>query len=71
MVVDSVNYSKNIPIYKHYDIVVCGAGPAGIFTAVELIRKSGAKKIVLAEKGASVEKRRCPKAVTGTYSYAL
>lgn len=47
------------------DILIIGAGPAGIFTAVELIRKSGAKKIVLAEKGASVENRRCPKAVTG------
>lgn len=46
------------------DIVIVGAGPAGIFTALELIRKGGNKKIVMVEKGLAVEKRRCPKAQT-------
>ncbi|NLT63276.1 MAG: FAD-binding protein [Clostridiales bacterium] len=46
------------------DIVIVGAGPAGIFTALELIRKGSKKKIVMVEKGLSVEKRRCPKAQT-------
>ncbi len=47
------------------DIVIVGAGPAGIFTALELIRKGSRKKILLLEKGRAVEDRRCPKAKTG------
>lgn len=46
------------------DIVIVGAGPAGIFTALELIRKGCGKKIVMVEKGAAIENRRCPKATT-------
>lgn len=34
------------------DIVIIGAGPAGIFTALELIRKGSKKSIALVEKGA-------------------
>lgn len=47
------------------DVVIIGAGPAGIFTALEMIKKGSKKKIVLVEKGKSVEERRCPKAITG------
>ena len=50
--------------YMKTDIVIVGAGPAGIFTALELIRRGGPKKIVMVEKGMAVEKRRCPKAQT-------
>ncbi len=46
------------------DIVIIGAGPAGIFTALELIRKGSKKKITICEKGAAIEHRRCPKAKT-------
>ena len=46
------------------DIVIIGAGPAGIFTALELIRKGSKKSIALVEKGAAIEHRRCPKSVT-------
>ena len=46
------------------DIVIIGAGPAGIFTALELIRKGSNKKITICEKGAAIEHRRCPKAKT-------
>jgi uncharacterized protein len=46
------------------DIVIVGAGPAGIFTALELIREGSKKKIIMVEKGVAVEKRRCPKAQT-------
>ena len=48
------------------DVVIVGAGPAGIFTALEMIRLGSKKKIVMVEKGAAVENRRCPKAKTKT-----
>mgnify|MGYP002571917971 CR=1 FL=1 len=47
------------------DVVIIGAGPAGIFTALEMIRKGSKKKIVIVEQGQSVEKRHCPKDKTG------
>ena len=47
------------------DVVIVGAGPAGIFTALELVRKGAPQKIVLVEKGRPVEKRHCPKQEVG------
>ena len=47
-----------------YDVLVIGAGPAGIFTALELKRKGFAGKIAIAEKGAAIENRACPKVKT-------
>ena len=51
-----------------YDLIIVGAGPAGIFTAIELLRKSGkadALKILLVEKGRPIGQRHCPKDKTG------
>ena len=47
------------------DLVIIGAGPAGIFTALQLLRRGTKQKIVLVEKGAPIEKRHCPKEKTG------
>lgn len=47
------------------DVVIVGAGPAGIFTALEMLRKGSKKQIVIVEKGKAVENRKCPKALTG------
>lgn len=47
------------------DVVIVGAGPAGIFTALEMIKKGTKQKIVMIEKGQSVENRHCPKETTG------
>ena len=49
---------------KKTDICIIGAGPAGIFTALELLRQNSKKRIVIVEKGKPVEKRKCPKAET-------
>lgn len=47
-----------------YDLIIVGAGPAGIFTAVEMLRQGSQKKILMIEKGRSIDKRSCPKTVT-------
>lgn len=46
------------------DVVIVGAGPAGIFTALEMIRKGTKKHITIVEKGKAVEDRQCPKKKT-------
>lgn len=48
-----------------YDVIIIGAGPAGIFTALEVIRHKPDQKILMVEKGKPVDKRHCPKAETG------
>lgn len=50
---------------EKYDVCIVGAGPSGIFTAIELVRLGSKKKVVILEKGQPVEKRRCPKDKTG------
>lgn len=46
------------------DICIIGAGPAGIFTALEMLKQGSEKHILLVEKGKPVEKRNCPKSKT-------
>lgn len=50
---------------KKFDVAIVGAGPAGIFTAIEMLKKGSKKSIVIIEKGKSVENRKCPKSKTG------
>jgi uncharacterized FAD-dependent dehydrogenase len=47
------------------DVAIIGAGPAGIFTAIEMLKSGSKKKILIVEKGLAVEKRTCPKAKVG------
>lgn len=46
------------------DVVIIGAGPSGIFTAMELIRRGSKRHITIVEKGNAIENRSCPKAKT-------
>jgi uncharacterized FAD-dependent dehydrogenase len=43
---------------KEYDVIIIGAGPAGIFTALELTKKNNISVLIL-EKGEEIEKREC------------
>ena len=43
-----------------YDVIIVGAGPAGLFSAYELISNNKKLKIALLDKGSSVEHRVCP-----------
>ncbi|MVX63265.1 FAD-binding protein [Clostridium chromiireducens] len=45
----------------NYDVIIVGAGPAGIFTAYELKKQKPQAKILLIESGKSIDKRHCPK----------
>jgi len=45
-------------------ILIIGAGPAGIFTALELIKKGSKDDITIIEQGRLIENRVCPKAKT-------
>ncbi len=43
-----------------YDVVIIGAGPGGIFSAYELIKKNNSLKVAVFDAGHSLEKRKCP-----------
>lgn len=43
-----------------YNVAIIGAGPAGIFTALEIVKLKPEWKVVLIEKGQRIEKRKCP-----------
>ena len=42
---------------KNYDVLIVGAGPAGIFTAIELLRKSPDQRVLMVDRGTSIDKR--------------
>ena len=47
-----------IKLQKNYDVVIVGAGPAGLFAALELSKTN--KKVLLLDKGKDIDKRSCP-----------
>ena len=52
---------------EKYDVVIIGAGPAGIFTALELYKKASPKlKVLIVDEGISIERRTCPARSKGT-----
>ena len=45
---------------KHYDILIVGAGPGGIYSAYELLKIRPDLRVAVFERGHALEKRKCP-----------
>ena len=45
---------------NNYDVIVVGAGPAGIFTCYELSLKMPEANVLLIDKGHDIYRRNCP-----------
>ena len=43
-----------------YNVAIIGAGPAGIFSALEIVKLKPDWKVILIEKGQKIESRKCP-----------
>lgn len=44
----------------YYDVIIVGAGPAGIFSVLEILQRKERAKILIIEKGKDLDKRICP-----------
>ncbi|NLM97634.1 MAG: NAD(P)/FAD-dependent oxidoreductase [Halanaerobiaceae bacterium] len=51
---------------SNYDLIIVGAGPTGIFTALELLNQNSGLDILILEKGNNLEKRICPMNIKNT-----
>ncbi len=45
---------------QHYDVIIIGAGPGGIYSAYELTKRAPQLKVAVIEQGHALEQRRCP-----------
>ena len=43
-----------------YDVIVIGAGPAGIFTALELDKLMPQMRVLVVDSGSTIDNRSCP-----------
>jgi len=50
---------------EKYDVVIIGAGPAGIFAALEITKLNKDLSVLIIDKGRSIEKRKCPARING------
>lgn len=48
---------------KHYNVIIIGAGPAGIFAALEIVSSGKDIRVLMIEKGLDIDDRKCPSAL--------
>ena len=58
-------YQQVMPKVKRYDVVIVGAGPAGIFSCYKLVNSDPNLKIALVEMGEPIEKRSSKDVMSG------
>ncbi len=60
---ENVNFTQDRmkKMDKEYDVIIVGAGPAGIFAALEILKyNQKSVKVLILEKGKAIPKRKCP-----------
>jgi uncharacterized FAD-dependent dehydrogenase len=54
----------------NYDVIIIGAGPAGIFCAIRLVRQNPGIKVLMLEKGQDIMERSCPSRINKKPCYS-
>ena len=57
--------ATDVTIPAKTDVLIIGAGPAGIFCALSLLERGDGRQITMVEKGLPIERRSCPKEQIG------
>ena len=50
---------------QQYDIIIIGAGPAGIFTALEITERKPESRVLIVDTGRAIKHRTCPARING------
>src|SRR5512135_1434085 len=59
LVVASNSGFQGVNVPMKYDVIIVGAGPAGIFSALELTEENNLNVLVL-DRGPEIDQRKCP-----------